>query len=137
MIQITQPQARHLAAFLAAIRPDWNRHGIESALADARQLGTPARLAVAAIEASQDMSNRTPAVIALDGPHWHTPSRLPGPRFPEPHDGARCSVCFRPQGTCDARRRTDPDPHPFLSVADAKAQAVTREQHEAAAQPEE
>jgi hypothetical protein len=122
---MTQPQAVKLAAFIASIRHDWQRPGIEDALGKARHLASPAQLAIAAIEAARDDGNRTPAVIALDGRHWHT-TAAPPPRFAEPAPEDRCSVCFHERHACDARRRTDPEPHAFLSIPAARALAEQR-----------
>lgn len=68
--ELTHDQARHLAGLVAALRPGWDVPGIRKALWDARTKGTPDQVAHAAITAAMDPANRTPAVIALDGPHW-------------------------------------------------------------------
>ena len=109
MNQLTHHQARTLAAFIASIRPDWDKPGIEDALGRARTLAPGPDLAIAAIRASQAASNRTPAVIGLEGPHWRgsesTPVRPPS----DPH--STCSVCSMPQHVCESRWGDD---HAFL-----------------------
>ena len=73
MNQITRPQADALAALVHELRPEWDTRGIVKALFDARERGTALDVAHAAINAAADLTHRTPAVIALAGPHW--PSR--------------------------------------------------------------
>ena len=93
MSPITQPQAQALAAFVATLRPDWDAAGIYAALKTAKDKGTAADLAHAAIQAASTPSNRTPAVIAMAGPHWaqqtasSTPIPGPGRSEPCPVDG--------------------------------------------------
>ena len=70
MNAITEPQARALAALIAALRLDWQTQGVLAALAKAQHLGTAFELAHAAIHAASEPSNRTPAVIAMAGAHW-------------------------------------------------------------------
>lgn len=60
-----------LASLIAAVRPDWNEPGIRSALlkvADRPLIDVTA----AAVAACRRVDQTTPAVIALDGPHWPT-----------------------------------------------------------------
>ena len=71
--EISQAQAQALAGFLAALRPGWDAPGIVAALCKARHRADVAEVAIAAIRAAVDPSNRTPAVIALDGAHWREP----------------------------------------------------------------
>lgn len=66
---ITDDQARALAHLIAALRPGWDVAGIRGALSKARHRGNAHELAIAAIRCTQGDA-RTPAVIALDGPHW-------------------------------------------------------------------
>lgn len=66
----------------------WDPPGVMAALQPLAD-HDPAPLAIAAIRAATNPTNRTPAVIGLDGPHWrdtpaHTPTPTP-PRYrPEP-----------------------------------------------------
>lgn len=85
--QITRVQADALAALVASLRPEWDVRGIVKALFDARERGSAHDVAHAAINAAADLTHRTPAVIALAGPHW--PSR---PDVTAPLHYARCQV---------------------------------------------
>jgi hypothetical protein len=89
--EITNDQATLLAAFVAAIRDDWDTPGLMKAFETARlRVGvTPADLAVAAIHASANPKNRTPAVIPLDGDHWREHNRP----LDTPTPAGKCEVC--------------------------------------------
>lgn len=91
MMTITQRQAQALAAFIATIRDDWDPAGIYAALGQARDRGTTVELAHAAITAASTPTNRTPAVIALAGPHWTTATPTVTP-IPGPGTSERCPV---------------------------------------------
>lgn len=90
-MMMNRPQAQALAALVHALRPDWDPAGIMAALRSASGLGESHEVAIAAVSAAAEKSNRTPAVIALDGLHWRrakpdaTPTPGPGRR-------ARCTV---------------------------------------------
>ena len=58
-----------LAALVAALRPEWGEQGIRASLLKV-QARDPFDVAIAAIKACRESSNRTPAVIAHMGPHW-------------------------------------------------------------------
>lgn len=60
-----------LAYVIHELRPDWGKPGIQAALDRAHQ-NTPDLRAVAhaAITATLRDDQRTPAIIALPGPHW-------------------------------------------------------------------
>lgn len=73
---ITGPQAKALVALIHELRPDWDERGILPALHAARERAGNLDLAVAAIRAAGNASNRTPAVIAMEGPHWHAPETM-------------------------------------------------------------
>lgn len=95
--EIDQRQADALIELVACLRLDWDKRGIRAALSDAapKAGGSYARLVVAAVRAAERASNVTPAVIAMEGPHWQTgidvePER---PRFCE-----RCNRTHR--GDC-------------------------------------
>lgn len=64
--------AAPLATFIARLRTDWDVPGVRAAIYAARNLGTPADIAIAAIELSRRSDLRTPALLAQDGPWWHT-----------------------------------------------------------------
>ena len=91
MTTITGPQAHALAAFIATIRPDWDTAGVVAALKTARDKGTAPELAHAAIRAASTPSNRTPAVIAMAGPHWIQSSQTATP-IPGAGNAPRCPV---------------------------------------------
>lgn len=93
---MTRDEAEHLARYLSAIRKrlpgdDWDRHGIEGELAKARGRATSPDLACAAIRAAEIPTNRTPAVIGMDGPHWRESTAPPRPAKLAPGD--RCTAC--------------------------------------------
>ena len=73
-LEMTYKQGKALAAFLRELRGDWDKPGIEHALGVARGKGTAPVVAVAAIRAAAQASNRTPAVIGMDGAHWREPA---------------------------------------------------------------
>lgn len=98
MDRLTPGQARTLAAFVGSLRPDWGRPGIEAALEKARPVAAAGDVAVAAIRAAQSPGNTTPAVIALDGPHWATSTGMA--YFPPAPSHERCSICGEPEARC-------------------------------------
>lgn len=122
--QMTHTQAVALAKFVHTLRGDWDVPGIEHALGVARTRAGAGDLAVAAITAAASHSNRTPAVIALDGPHWR---KLPGggPRPEAVGPERTCSICTQ---TYEACRFTWADDHEFLSVVEQARRAVKPEQ---------
>lgn len=77
MDSISREQAHALATLVHLLRPDWNERGVLKALSDARHLGSPSLLAIAAIRAADNPRNRTPAVIAMSGEHWVTVAPQP------------------------------------------------------------
>lgn len=110
--KITPKQQFALAKFLHTLNEEWDLHGIEAVLGRARDLAPAADLACAAIRAAVTVGNRTPAIIALPGPHWRASSS--NPRHTEPDAGERCSTCSEPQARCRAIWEHD---HRFVSVA--------------------
>ena len=74
MMTITRDQAHALAALVRTLRPDWDERGIVKALSDAREMGSPVDVCIAALKAADCATNRTPAVIAMKGAHWSTPA---------------------------------------------------------------
>lgn len=93
MTTITREQARALAELVHLLRPEWDAQGILAAVAKAREKASVDVVCIAAIRAAATPTNRTPAVIPLDGEHWQQPatdlsstSVVPGPR------DARCDV---------------------------------------------
>ena len=77
MMTITREQAHALAALVRTIRPDWDERGTVKALSDAREMGTPVEVCIAALRAADCATNRTPAVIAMKGSHWSAPTAQP------------------------------------------------------------
>lgn len=117
--ELSHTQAKALAAFVNALRPDWDKPGIEDALGRARRRADAPTLAIAAIRAATSAKNRTPAVIGMDGEHWRTPVPARVPHYaPKPseecdrHPGQyadACSGCAADRLVGDelaARRRT-------------------------------
>src|SRR6266540_4793694 len=89
--KLTPEHAKHLTALIGALRPDWDRPGIADAIWRAKDRGNAIEVCAAAIRASA-ISNRTPAIIPMDGNHW----RENAPK-PARSDGgtavARCGNC--------------------------------------------
>ena len=69
---MTRDQAEKIAHAVHAIRPDWDTPGIIAALSRSRDRADTWQVAIAAITAAADNTNRTPAVIPLAGKHWQT-----------------------------------------------------------------
>jgi len=102
---ITDDQARALAylvSLLRAGRNGWDQAGVRAAIHKARMNADAHDLCVAAIRAAQNPTNRTPAVIAMDGPHWRTGGGeltrdLPAPRCDKPghtsYPATNCGAC--------------------------------------------
>lgn len=113
MMMITEIQGHAFAKAIAAIRPDWDPAGILQAI---RQVADrdPGAVLIAFARAARNQANRTPAVAALAGPHWHDPQAADGSsRHPSAVKlGDLCGECFRHSCACDpgvvaARRRWD------------------------------
>lgn len=83
--ELDATQARALAALVAALRPGWDEAGILAALHQARTRATAVDVAVAALRCAALETNRTPAVIPLDGAHWGEPTAVPSTRQPRCH----------------------------------------------------
>jgi len=95
----SQDDVRIIADWVHQIRPTWDQPGILAALAK-RRTAQPARLALAALAAAAAASNRSPAVIAMDGNHWrigHDPESE-GDRHPSNVDiREACQSCYKPE----------------------------------------
>jgi len=107
---LSATQARALAALVHELRQDWDATGILTALHAARNRSTPAGVAIAAIRAASVASNRTPAMIALEGSHW----RDAAPRA----DAPRCTVPGHEHELAHACRACVSDLHAGVDVAD-------------------
>lgn len=114
-----------LALLVHTVREDWGQEGILDALG--RLIEAEPRLPVdevsrIALRASQDARNRTPAVIALPGPHRDV-VREPLATT-QPFSRSRtCDTCGKSEDWC--RRVTRPDDHEFVSIEDARAREAT------------
>lgn len=134
---ITQPEATALAHFIHAIRNDWDAAGIIGQLGAARTRAPKADLAIAAIRAASNRTNRTPAIIGYDGAHWRTPepheqpTRLP--QFPDcaKHPGNKLIGC--PE--CRQTRVAMPTEIRKRYTRDTTNSARTHQQQTARAQP--
>lgn len=71
---MNRPEADAIAVLVHQLRPDWDVRGVMAALGQCRDR-EPADVAIAAVKAASDRKNRTPAVIALAGPHWLSADR--------------------------------------------------------------
>ena len=106
--------------FLVALRattegPTWDPAGIRAALTNAATMGTIADVLHAAINATIDPTNRTPAIIAMHGPHWTaTPSTTPRdtrpPRY-EPEPVRRDPAAAAAAADCLAKVRAELETH--------------------------
>lgn len=100
---MTRGQAEATATLIATLRPDWDHRGILAAIQTAAPRHTAPQIAIAAIHAATNPTNRTPAVIPLNGPHWNTgPTTGPADG---PHDRRPCVICRAPHepGPCPRR----------------------------------
>ena len=119
---MTKEQAVALAKFLRMLRPGWDEAGIVTALGNARLMGTAGDLAIAALAAAGEAKNRTPAVIAMPGPHWnHSALRHKNSANTTPPRNKTCATCYLPEDKCRARWAHD---HHFESLAEARARAI-------------
>jgi hypothetical protein len=122
-LTIRDQMMNNFAKVLAALRAGsglakWDQAGILAALRIAWGMGEPAAVLHAAINATIDPSNRTPAVIGMHGPHWNATtstrpkdSRPPLPPPPDPVDIAtpeQVAAIFAQHGI--PRRKTPTPP---------------------------
>lgn len=115
--RITRRQATALAELIHALRPEWDAPGVLAAIGEARDVGPAPMVAIAAIRAATTPTNRTPAVIPMEGAHWRTDPGSPAARFPDPGPDRRCSICSEREDVCRSRWATD---HAFESAARAR-----------------
>ncbi|SRR6266498_1133786 len=90
--KFTPEHAKHLTPLIESLRPDWQRPGIADAIWKARDKGTALEVCIAAIKACV-LSNRTPAVIPLDGAHWNETVHAPNGRRGTADKASHCSAC--------------------------------------------
>jgi hypothetical protein len=120
---LTHRQAKALAALVHELRGDWDTPGILDALGRARDIAPGPDLAIAAIKAAGSAHNRTPAVIALEGPHWRGSDTPPRREAPSKDD--TCSVCYQHKDVCRSRWESD---HDFQPLTDGRRPADNRDQ---------
>ena len=80
-LMLTESESKALAEALHSMRPDWGIPGIHKALGQARWKANKWVVAQAAFACAANQSNRTPAIIPLDGKHWPL---MPMPEKPPP-----------------------------------------------------
>lgn len=99
-MMMTKQQAEIITELVRTVRGDWDAQGVMAALANCRHRDV-AEIARAAVRAAAMPTNRTPAVIAMDGDHWQARTLATvGPVRREDmctiHDGGyrdRCAGC--------------------------------------------
>lgn len=84
--------AKQLTALVESLRPDWDRSGIADAIWKARDKSSALDVCIAAIKACV-LSNRTPAVIPLDGAHWRETVHAPVGRPGAADKASHCEAC--------------------------------------------
>lgn len=107
-----------LSKFLNSLNEEWDVAGIEHFLGQAREMAPGPELAQAAIRAAVTVGNRTPAVIAMSGPHWRPQS---APSLHIPADAERCSTCYEPKDRCRLIWGND---HEFVSTTENRRRAA-------------
>lgn len=112
---LTFQQQQLLTRLLHAFNPEWDINGNDAALGRARDLAPGPDLACAAIRAATTPGNRTPAIIALPGPHWRASST--DPRHTSATAGDRCAICAEYEPRCRAIWERD---HAFVSITEHK-----------------
>lgn len=129
--KMTENQARHVAAFVNELRPDFGIPGIMAALEKALDRGSADELAVAMIRVAGSPKARTPMVVTMDGPHWTGGDQAPATsvdRRPDSND--QSPDCVNHPGVkeweCKDCARFSPPPSNFADmVAAAKAEKRT------------
>ena len=123
-----EQQLRAIAFLASAIRPDWRTTGIMAALRR-RPDADIADLAIAAIWAAANRTEQhTPAVIALDGEHWHITGGNPQPPAPQRlTDQETCGYCYRDQtGHNQANTLVEQHhQHPWVNITDMRRTHTT------------
>lgn len=108
--QIDDQQRRAIAYLVNQIRPGWHTNGIMAAL---RNTDAPlADTALAALWAAKTRTDQhTPAVIALEGDHWHLgtqPTQTAAPGSKDTPQGPTCYNCGKPRHIHDAINAKNP-----------------------------
>lgn len=112
--------ALHLARYAHSLRPDWDVPGLRSAIHAARNLGDRADIGHALIELTKRDDLKTPALLAEDGPHWHT-GRTPNARV-TPAKCERHPHSLIPCRECEAERKGYDEPPDSLEVIGISAE---------------
>lgn len=98
---INQTQGHAIAKAVAALRDDWDPAGILHALGSVKDRD-PAAVLIAFARAARNPGIRTPAVAAMQGPHWHDPTPSTASRHPSSTPlGELCPECYRHACDCD------------------------------------
>lgn len=91
--KFNQDHAKHLAALIHSLRPDWDLPGINDALYRAKDRGDAIEVCVGALRGCAP-TNRTPAVIPMDGNHWRdTVATLSTRRAAAADKAVHCDRC--------------------------------------------
>lgn len=121
--------AEALAIVVHQLRPEWGIPGIKAALFGAKDRGDAYTVIHAALYAAEDLGNRTPAIIALPGPHWTRGRELGssnpgGPKCDQVgHEGKPAHNC--PYCIADSKAIPDDEATAYQApVIDADQQAV-------------
>jgi len=123
-----------LSGIVARIRPDWDRHGINAALAKNPCQELDVLAAQALIAATTRPDQRTPAILGLDGDHTNrarvalgAAAVTPGP-LTGAEKGAECGTCGIRRGYHHGIRASlDHGPHdwqPAAQVTPASPDAI-------------
>ena len=112
-----------LVALTRAVRPSWETPGIQAAIRNALARDvqpTIAELAYALIRCAENPTINTPAVVAMDGPHWGKSTRDPQ----EPERTTRCKKCaefHKPSAKCnpDSWMHRTPEKSAFFAHIEA------------------
>jgi hypothetical protein len=96
--ELTQTQATLLAHILHEIRPDWAITSMMSLLWEHRAAHPFPALVIAAVRAASTPTNRTPAVIFMEGKHWRADGDQPREQPPpgpacEDHPEQQAHIC--------------------------------------------
>lgn len=107
---INHRQAKALAAFVHTIRDDWGVEGILTAIGRVRDEAPIDVVTGWAVRAALEPSNRTPAIIAMAGPHREPPPRQSRTSFNIPcplHPGETlpCGRCAHEAASVEGREQ--------------------------------
>jgi NOL1/NOP2/fmu family ribosome biogenesis protein len=128
--KMTPKGARELAAFVRTVRlrsggVEWHVSGIEDVLTRHRDMADEVDLAIAAIRAAAAPVNRTPGVIAHEGPHWRGLGESERVRFEPTAKELLCAHCSRRRDVCELDVHAG---HKFLARKDQRpTEAVPEE----------